>query len=183
MRQAILVAAVLVASGCSVTSTPRAADARQPTSSSGSTPTGTADACTRSQLHVRFFYGGMSAGNDLGGLRIRNHSAQPCSLTGAVSVQAFDRQHHPLSLPLWHSHAYVAATLQPDSAKPYLVVWLAGEYRDDPRSGRLCSQRHEVAPAYWRLTTAAGRWTSVNQDPESPNGGDPGAGTGPGGEA
>jgi hypothetical protein len=182
MRQAIITAAVIAVTGCSASSTPQPS-----TTPLGSSPfaatTAVAEACASAQLHVRFFYGGVDAGNDLGGLRIRNHSPRACTLTGTVSVRALDKQRHPLFLPRWLNHAATDLTLSSKDTRPYMVVSLAGEYRDDPKSEDLCSQRHEVVPAYWRLTTAAGSWTLPNQDPSSPNGGNPSASTGPGVEA
>ena len=138
--------------------------------------------CTMKQLHVTFVYGGLGAGNSIGALEVRNTTAQPCALTGTVTVEALDVDQHALTLSHWRNRTTASMTLDPHG-QTYARVALMGEYRDDFRTNALCAPQHETTPAYWKLTTTAGTWTVPNQDPNSPNGGNRASHTGPGVQA
>ena len=127
-------------------------------------PRRTAERCQTSDLRVSFFYGGVSAGSSIGGVRVRNAASRPCLLSGTVVVQGLDRRRHNLSvLADWHNRTMAHVILGAAPRGAYAQVVIAGEYRDDFKTGDSCTAAHEVQPAFWRLRLATSTWVVANR--------------------
>ena len=169
MRRSALASLAVLTAAVSACSGSHSASTHPPTLSPSQTVSrspvqGTAERCRLSDLRASFFYGGVSAGSSIGGVRVRNAGSRPCLLRGLVTVQGLDRRRHKLSaLADWHNRttAHVLLGAAPHGA--YAQIVIAGEYRDDFKTDKSCSSAHEVQPAFWRVRLAKRIWVVANR--------------------
>jgi hypothetical protein len=125
-----------------------------------------ARACTAGQLAAWFTGAQPGAGNDLGGIIVRDTGAAPCTLTGPLRLTGLDLAGRPVTSTVTDP-VTGPAVLSPDAAPvsrqgrlaPGELVGtllLAAAYRDDAASPDGLCTAHQVAPARWRLTLPAG---------------------------
>lgn len=135
-------------------------------------------ACQVSQLAMQFFEGSPATGNVTGSLLIRNTSANPCSLQGAVDFYGADAQGQRLAGRMSNPTTLAIVELPPNTpaftegasptAGAYLIMLVLGAYRDDPNGpNALCAPVNEVTPAYLVVTLGSVTLKAANYDPHA----------------
>jgi hypothetical protein len=141
-----------------------------------------APACTAGQLAADFTGAQPGAGNDLGGIIIRDTGAAPCTLAGPLRLTGLDRAGQPVTSvvtgpvtgpAVLSPHAAPAG--RPGRLAPGELVGsilLIAAYRDDAASRNGLCTAHQVVPARWRIALPAGPAITVpNAAAHGPNGG------------
>src|SRR5260221_10079157 len=133
----------------STTRTPPATPARYPS-------------CAVGQLALDYYGKTTRHGNDFALIRIRDTAAQPCALTGPITVVGLGTSGATDTPTLTYAvtngivltanAARVAVAAAPPAGEVVGDLTLAADYRDDPTSpGALCT-RQGVTPSSWPLT-------------------------------
>ena len=139
-----------------------------------------APACLRSQLTLTYRGGGFGAGNDFGGIIIRDTSPRPCRLTGRARVTGLGAHGRPVTNTvaaritspgvLSPRAAPIPAHAGPPAGELAYDWGLAAEYRDGPAGvDRGYCQPLWVIPAAWRVSLGGGTVIVRNTDPSNRN--------------
>jgi hypothetical protein len=133
-------------------------------------------ACTQRQLDVAYLGALPGAGNDFGTIVIWNTSERGCRLTGPIPIAGLDRSGrlvtNVVSYRVSGDATLTAWATRPDrnghvkSGERLATLTLLAGYRDDPRTGNLCTA-HQVEPASWRLRLADKPVTVRNANPDA----------------
>lgn len=139
-------------------------------------------ACTATQLTMKYFGGGVGAGNNFGTVAVLNHSGTACMWRGRVSVVPLTQDQQFMGangqaatttgrvmtatangIPL-SAHGYVVDYQPAPTGDHYGQVILSGDARDDNSPNGLCSPANQIRPAYWGIATLGQKFTVANYD-------------------
>jgi hypothetical protein len=136
------------------------------------TATRNAPACGIGQLALDYEGGGAGAGNDFGGVRIRDIGDEPCELVGPIRIVGVNRAGKPVTTRLTYTvkpnlTLSPRAAVVPPGQTPLLpeitaLLGLSAEYRDlGTAADGLCAN-NQIVPASWQLSFPDGTRTVAN---------------------